>query len=424
MSLHAEKEIIGNLLVEPNCIDQIYNIIEPEMFTDDFLGSVYAEFLKGYEKRYEVNEVVLEQKLVNDQMPLALFQENLGECISLNVSSVTIRSCAEVVLRDFKAKRLDTILNRIKVNPDRINDQIGTLINDLEQLSQGRETQAVTLSSLTKDFKDHYFCDEAGQGLNTGFRRLDDMIGDLTGGDVIVIGARPSVGKSAFVTQIAMNLIKQGKRVGFYNLEMQNRQMYERFVVAESGIGMQRLKRAVNFQGDERERFNKANEFLNTCDNLIINTGASRISDIRAESRHMNYDIIIIDYMQLITPDTSYRGNRAAEVGEISRNIKNLAMELNIPIIALSQLNRVSEARETKEPTMAELRESGNVEQDASIILLMWNLTEERDKKGLKADKNRQGKVGKITLEFDGEQMKFVESDEFVETEEEDNPFV
>lgn len=422
MSLHAEREIIGNLLVNPNCIDQIYNIIEPEMFTDDLLGSVYAEFLKGYENRYEVNEVVLEQKLVNDNIPLALFQEELEKCISLNVTTATIRTNAEILLKDFKAQRLNTILNRIKVQPDKIYDQIGTLMNDLEHLSEGRKSQAVSVSALTDRFKDHYFCDEAGKGLNTGFKKLDEMIGDLTGGDVIVIGARPSVGKSAFVTQIAMNLTKQGKKVGFYNLEMQERQMYERFVVAESGIGLQRLKRAVAFQGDEKERFDKANEYLNTCENLIINTGASKMSDIRAESRHMNYDIIIIDYMQLITPDTSYRGNRAAEVGEISRNIKNLAMELNIPIIALSQLNRVSEVRETKEPTMSELRESGNVEQDASIILLMWNLTEDRDKKGLKADKNRQGKVGKVTLSFDGEQMKFVEEEDFVEVEEE-TPF-
>lgn len=422
MSLRSEKEIIGDLLVEPNCIDQIYNIIEPEMFTDEFLGAVFAEYLKGYENRYEVNAVVLEQKFVSDRMPYDQFQRELEDCVNLNLTTATIKSCAEIIVRDYKARKLDVLLSQIKIQPDKIYDQIGTLITDLELLTQGRETKAVSVSELSDKYKDHYFCDEAKKGISTGIRGLDEMIGNLVGGDVIVIGARPSVGKSAFVTQIAMNISKQGKKVGFYNLEMQERQMYERFIVAESGIGLQRLKRAVAFQGSEKERFDKANEFLKSRDNLIINTGTSKMGDIRAESKHMGYDIIIIDYMQLITPDTSYRGNRAAEVGEISRNIKNLAMELDIPIIALSQLNRVSEAKETKEPTMAELRESGNVEQDASIILLMWNLTEDRDQKGLKADKNRQGKIGKITLSFDGEQMKFVESDDFVETEEE-TPF-
>ena len=132
----------------------------------------------------------------------------------------------------------------------------------------------------------------------------------------------------------------------------------------------------------------------------------------------MEYDIIIIDYMQLLLPEDRYKGNRFAEVGQISHEIKALAMELNIPIIALSQLNRVSEAKETKEPSMAELRESGDVEQDASIIMLMWNLTDDRQTKGLKVDKNRQGKVGKEALRFAGDTMRFVES-EWEEAEEE-----
>jgi replicative DNA helicase len=236
---------------------------------------------------------------------------------------------------------------------------------------------------------------------------------------MIVIGARPSVGKSAFVTQIASYMCKQGKRVGFYNLEMQDKQIYERILAAESGIGLKRIKRALAFTGDERERFERANDNIKRLyQGLVVNTGAKKISDIRSESRHMNYDIIIIDYMQLILPEDRYKGNRFAEVGQISHEIKALAMELNIPIIALSQLNRVSVGKDTKEPTMAELRESGDVEQDASIIMLMWNLNEERTVKGLKVDKNRQGEVGKEKLNFEGHIMRFIEDgSEFTEAE-------
>ena len=168
-----------------------------------------------------------------------------------------------------------------------------------------------------------------------------------------------------------------GKRVGFYNLEMQEKQVYERFVVAQSGIGLTRLRRAKKFLGDEEERFKKANKTLLERDNIVITTGSKSMSEIRSESRHMGYDVIIIDYLQLLKPDKSYWGNRYAEVGAISKAIKSLAMELNIPIIALSQLNRVSEARETKEPTMAELREAGDIEQDASVIILLWNVSQE-----------------------------------------------
>ena len=134
----------------------------------------------------------------------------------------------------------------------------------------------------------------------------------------------------------------------------------------------------------------------------------------------MNYDIIIIDYLQLVRPDDRYRGNRYAEVGEVSHALKALATELHIPIIVLTQLNR-STGDATIEPSMAEIRESGDVEQDASIIMLMWNLTEDRQTKGLKVDKNRQGKVGKEALKYAGDTMRFIETDEELE-EADDTP--
>jgi replicative DNA helicase len=144
----------------------------------------------------------------------------------------------------------------------------------------------------------------------------------------------------------------------------------------------------------------------------------------------MDYDIIIIDYLQLLKADNTYRGNRAAEVGEISRAIKNLAMELNIPIIALSQLNRASMGRDDKEPTMSELREAGNIEQDASVIMLLWNIDEnDKSKKGCKIEKNRQGECGKIVMRFNGDTMRFEETDEDFKSAsgwskaDDDNPF-
>ena len=145
---------------------------------------------------------------------------------------------------------------------------------------------------------------------------------------------------------------------------------------------------------------------------ILISSGAKSVSEIRNECRHQELDCIIIDYLQLVKADIRYQ-SRASEVGAISKAIKALAMELNIPIIALSQLNRVSEIRETKEPTMGELREAGDIEQDASIIILLWNLdTEDICRKGLKVDKNRQGELGKIVYRFDGGEMKFIETDE------------
>ena len=132
-----------------------------------------------------------------------------------------------------------------------------------------------------------------------------------------------------------------------------------------SEIGLTRVRRAKAFLGGEKEAFDKANETLSGY-SITISTGAKSVSEIRAECRHQRYDVIVIDYLQLIKADRRF-GNRASEVGDISKAIKALAMELHVPIIVLSQLNRISEMRETKEPTMAELRESGDVEQDASF---------------------------------------------------------
>ena len=424
MNLLAEQNVIGSLLLDPESIGKIQGL-EPDMFASELYGRMYLEFLRGYENGYQVNAVVLTAKI--PEYPADMVQREIRTCLEKTLTSVEVESYADIVIREYRAAQLDRILQSVKPDPENVDEQTGELINDLEALLDGRESQAKTLAEITRENKDRYFKDDAAQRMYIGFPKLDDLLGGLEGGDMIVIGARPGVGKSAFVTQVTTSLARSGKRVGFYNLEMQEKQVYERFVVAESGIGLTRLRRAVRFLGDEEERFRRANEVLEKEDRIIITTGSKAMSEIRNESRHMGYDVIIIDYLQLIRADKTYRGNRYAEVGAISRAIKALAMELNIPIIALSQLNRVSENREGKEPTMAELREAGDIEQDASVILLMWNMSKDSSRKGIKVEKQRQGRTGKIVLRFNGDLMRFEETDETPrddwQEDEEENPF-
>lgn len=424
MNLLAEQNVIGSLLLDPESIGKIQGL-EPDMFASELYGRMYLEFLRGYENGYQVNAVVLTAKI--PEYPADMVQREIRTCLEKTLTSVEVESYADIVIREYRAAQLDRILQSVKPDPENVDEQTGELINDLEALLDGRESQAKTLAEITRENKDRYFKDDAAQRTYIGFSKLDDLLGGLEGGDMIVIGARPGVGKSAFVTQVTTSLARSGKRVGFYNLEMQEKQVYERFVVAESGIGLTRLRRAVRFLGDEEERFRRANEVLEKEERIIITTGSKAMSEIRNESRHMGYDVIIIDYLQLLRADKTYRGNRYAEVGAISRAIKALAMELNIPIIALSQLNRVSENREGKEPTMAELREAGDIEQDASVILLMWNISKDSSRKGIKVEKQRQGRTGKIVLRFNGDLMRFEETDETPrddwQEDEEENPF-
>lgn len=431
MSLIAEQQIIGALLIDKGCIDKIYSILESDMFSSALLGRIYKEYQKGYDRNYDVNVAVIEQSLKSDEYTSEMIVREITECMTSTITTTDIATNANVVINDFKARRLDFILNSIKVSPNDIKTQIRALQSELEALQDNKQVASKTLSEIVAENKDNYFKEREVAPIYIGFDKLDALLGSLEGGDMIVIGARPGVGKSALVTQITSYLAKQGNKIGFYNFEMQNKQVYERFVVNESGIGLTRLRRATRFLGDEKERFDKANERLAKADNIVITSaGAKTVGEIKAESKHMDYDIIIIDYLQLLKADNTYRGNRTAEVGEISRAIKNLAMELNIPIIALSQLNRASMGRDDKEPTMAELREAGNIEQDASVIMLLWNLDEnDKSRKGCKIEKNRQGECGKIVMRFNGDTMQFEETDETVKEVKEwkstdnDNPF-
>lgn len=421
MSYYAEQNVIGSLLMDGEAIARIAAFLEPEMFTSELLGRVYLEYLRGYENGYPVNLVTVRERLCGDNLPESVIAESLKECVSVTVTSAQIKSYAKAVRDDYKAAQVGKLLSGTRVTAAGVNEQIGQLLTELEALRDDKAAKAKTLAQIAAEYQNNYFC-EHPDGLKVGLPNLDDMIGGLEGGDVIVIGARPAVGKSALVTQITTNLAEQGKKIGFYNLEMSDKQMYERFVASQSGLGLTRIRRAVKFLGDEEKRFKMANNALAERSNIVISTGAKTVSEIRSESRHMGFDVIVIDYLQLIKSDTFYRGNRVAEVGAISKAIKALAMELNIPIILLSQLNRASEGRETREPSMSELRESGDIEQDASVIILLWNMSEEdRSKKGCKVEKNRQGETGKMELRFDGDKMRFKDAGEWQAVE--DCPF-
>lgn len=422
MSKVSEKGIIGCLLIDSNCMSQITHITEG-MFTDDFYRAVFIEFLNGYRNGEEVEEATL-RWVLGDRYPIEVIDKELLECINSVSTSVEIKTHAEIVYRDYQAREAENILQHTQIKGQSVVDNVKDIIGQLENLIQEDSSESKSVAELSVQYKDTYFKEKAEKDISLGIGGLREYVDELEKGDIIVIGARPSVGKSALVVQIATNICNQNKKVGFFNMEMSDKQIYERFLSHVSGLSLERIRRAIKYNEGEQEKFDRGNNILQeNFKKIDIVTGVKTVSQIRTECKNKDYDIIIIDYLQLVVPESTYRGNRFAEVGDISRKLKSLAMEMQIPIIALSQLNRVSEAKETKEPTMSELRESGNVEQDASIIILMWNLDEERKKKGVKVDKNRQGKTGNTELIFNGEQMRFVEEGDWQEVDE-NMPFI
>lgn len=411
MSDLAEKTVIGCLLMDNKELYQIYDLLKPDMFQDPVLKEIYREILKLYDIGQPANLVTVTQAVESESYTREYITQVLRDCALLPYTSTELKSYAESVVRDYKAEVFRNILTRTQVTAAGVEYQIADTIQELEALKRSEKNKSKKLTAIVSEYQDQYFQERKEEKLYTGFSKLDEITGGLEGGDVIVIGARPGVGKSAFTSQIILEMAKAGKRIGFYNLEMSEKQVYERLLSNQSGIRLNRIRRAIQFLGDEKERFERANKTLGKMD-ILISSGTKSVSEIRNECRHQELDCIIIDYLQLVRADTRYQ-SRASEVGAISKAIKALAMELNVPIIALSQLNRTSEMRETKEPTMGELREAGDIEQDASIIILLWNLdNEDKTRKGLKVDKNRQGELGKIVYRFDGNEMRFQETEE------------
>lgn len=411
MSDLAEKTVVGCLLMDNKELHQIYDLLKPDMFQDPVLKEIYREIVKLYDIGQPANLVTITQGVESETYTREYIAQVLRDCSLLPYTSTELKSYAESVVRDYKAETFRNILTRTQVTAAGVEYQIADTIQELEALKRSEKNQSKKLTAIVAEYQDQYFQERKEEKLYTEFSKLDEITGGLEGGDVIVIGARPGVGKSAFTSQIILEMAKAGKRIGFYNLEMSEKQVYERLLSNQSGIRLNRIRRAIQFLGDEKERFESANQTLGKMD-ILISSGTKSVSEIRNECRHQELDCIIIDYLQLVRADTRYQ-SRASEVGAISKAIKALAMELNVPIIALSQLNRTSEMRETKEPTMGELREAGDIEQDASIIILLWNLdNEDKTRKGLKVDKNRQGELGKIVYRFDGNEMRFQETEE------------
>lgn len=410
----AEIGVIGCALIDNDSMYKVYNKLKPEMFSTEFCQDAFAEMLAMYDRGENINIISLSQALENHKWDQEMIAADLKECVTIAPVSIAITSYADAVVKDWRARETKKLFQEVSLRPCDIDNSIAEVLTKLEEIQENKTVRSKTMKQIVAENKGNYFNERVGDGLiKTGFYHTDDCLGGLEGGDITAIGARPGVGKSAIVTQMIGQMAEKDYNIGYYNLEMNESQVYERFVSRMSEIGLTRVRRAKTFLGGEQEAFEKANDKLSGY-NITISTGTKSVSEIRAECRHQRYDVIVIDYLQLIKADRRF-SNRASEVGDISKAIKALAMELHVPIILLSQLNRASESRETKEPTMAELRESGDIEQDASNIILLWNLDEDGVYKGWKIEKQRQGTHLKEVLKFDGDHMNFTERTETIE---------
>ena len=406
MSRQAELKAIGCILYDNNVIGKC-PYLSAEMFTDDLSRTIFQKSLELLRRSKKVSYQTL-ATVCADKIDKLELEKILANCVQSIGYADEIGEYAADILEDYRAGQYGAFLKQ--VNGEKISSaNISRILRDtnslIERLQVEDGNEIISSGALAKEYQDKRFTPDRNKYIYLGFPNLDEYVGGLEGGDMAVLAARPGVGKSALSVQLITNFCRKGMRVGYYNLEMPPGQIYDRFICHLSGIELNRIKTATAFKPGEEEMFASANKAFADMKLELIN-GKNKISDIRYSCRYKKYDIVIIDYLQLVRADTQYKSRRE-EVGEISKSVKQIAMENKIPVIVLSQLNRVND--ETKEPSMSDLRESGDIEQDASVIIMLWNKNKDRTEKGVKVEKNRQGKTGTGQMNFDGSRMRFTE---------------
>ena len=435
--IEIEEALLG-LILTNNKIDENISNVFVYLDFDYFSNKPNQEMFKMFKYFYEnnikefdlaiINNYLIKNsltKIINNQY-LNHLLNNAGYLQSVNYYQDVIN---ENATKNRLKNALESSLKVVNNNPS--NLMIEKIRNDLFKL-EGRNINSDFLlaSEVAKKVVDDVLSGEKLiKGLKTRSHTLDGITAGLQKGDLIILAARPSVGKTAFALNIAMNVILQNKSVVFFSLEMPAEQLMQRMIASIASVNNYHFKEPSRLTKDEQSQIIYAYNQLKDKKFFIDDSGSIRLNEIIWKTKRLKekgeLDLVIIDYMQLIPLDAYSSGNRQQEVSKISRSLKQLARELEVPIIALSQLNRRVEERESKRPMMSDLRESGSIEQDADIIAFLYREdyynkdTKDDDEEAnkfkhqhlteLNIAKHRNGSIGTIQFTFDSAIGKFKE---------------
>ncbi len=428
----AEMCVIGSILVDAKALVNVMQTLKPEHFYFDELKAAYQASWELSSEGKSIDFVSVLKKLVAkgfyDEKQA---KQMLLECADLVPSISQAEAYAKTVVDSFKARKLQEIGTRLAfdgVFADNVNEVADEIMSELYEVVSGQhKKQLKTVGDIGTQIFEGYSND--GQDLenrsHTGFSRLDEILKGMSAGNLIILAARPKLGKTAFALSIAENIAKSGKTVAFYSLEMESSEIYERLLSKRSKIPMNTLidRRFKDKRRPQKVRAEEINKIAESIDEIyslpikINDNPACTVNDVRLESRLVkDLGLIVIDYLQLMRSTKRFE-NRNLEVGSICRELKCLASELGVPILCLSQLNRTSD--ESTRPSPSELRDSGSIEQDANKVILMWSIEKNLNERGLVESKtigvdvalNRRGTTGVTLFNFNGNYMKFTELD-------------
>lgn len=432
-SLEAEKSTLGSLLIDKDAIIKIADLVTADDFYHEKHAMIYRAIIEIFEKRNPIDMLTVTSQLEDKkQLDIVGGGSYLADLTSEVPTASHIFQYATIVKQKSVLRKLLRAGDTITGLGFNETDEIETLLEEAEKslfnVSQTfikdrfvhvKEVLSTTYEKIADlhdpENKDKY------RGVATGFRDLDNILSGMQPSDMIVLAARPSMGKTALALNIAQNVAAKGKSVGVISLEMSKEQLVERMFCSLMGVDSWKM-RTGKLTDEDFAKVGGVMDELNSMKLFLDDSIGGSIVELRAKARRLQMehglDLLIIDYLQLMSGGKSSQygggGNRVQEISEISRSLKSLARELNIPIIALSQLSRAVELRPSKVPNLSDLRESGAIEQDADVVLMMYRedyYEEDTDRAGitdLYIRKHRNGPTGRIELAFKKEQLKFI----------------
>jgi len=430
-NLEAEQAVLGSLLLDKEAIVKIADKMVPEDFYDERHAIIYRGIIDLYEQRTAIDILTLSARLrEGDSLEKIGGTSYLTTLVNIVPSSAHVGHYAEIVRKKGTMRRLIEQSNEIISLSYTEDMDLESMLDKSEQklfsVSQKYLKQNfVPLSDILHETFDRIdeLHREKGKlrGVATGFKDLDNKLGGLQRSDLIILAARPSMGKTSLALDMVRNVaMSQKKAVAFFSLEMSKDQLVDRLLSAEAEVDLWKMRTGkLNDLGPDNdfERIGHALGRLSEAKIFIDDSGSVNIMELRTKARRLqaehNLDLIVVDYLQLMQGRST--DNRVQEVSEISRSLKILAKELNLPVLALSQLSRAVEQRGgDKKPQLSDLRESGSIEQDADVVMFIYRddmYTGKESKKPNIAEilirKHRNGPTGEVELFFDGEKTSF-----------------
>ena len=438
-SVEAEQAVLGSVIIDPSCLNEIAVQMKAEYFYIPQHREIYSAMSAMYELSQTIDFVSLLEKLKSD----GVYDESGGKAYLTQLvqtvpSAANVLTYVAIIRERYYARSLMTAAQDIikDINDNELDS--GRLIDNAEQrifeIRQGREISGLThiksvIENETYDRLSKMADPETRAdyiGIPCGIGELDKMITGLNKSDLIILGARPGMGKTSFALNIVRNVaMNTGKTVCFFSLEMTRDQLAQRMLSSEAGIKSEKL-RTGELDNDEWTRLAQAGDALSKANIYFDETSSITVPEMKAKLRRMKQvDLVVVDYLGLMKSARSTE-NRVQEVSEITRNLKIMAKDLKVPVIACAQLSRGTEAKgKSHKPALSDLRESGSIEQDADIVLFLYRESYYDNEKADDEDrsdetraecivaKNRHGEIGTVDLHWDGQFTRFTSVDVF-----------